>query len=262
MLPEGGLVRTRPFRDPHSSASLPALIGGGHRIKPGEISLAHHGVLFLDEFPEFARATLESLRAPLETGQTLVARANQHVTYPARFQLIAAMNPCRCGHLGEPDLECTKAPRCGADYQSKISGPMMDRIDMQVDVPPVRVSDLAGGGSGEKSAVVAARVAAVRAIQEERLRALDPALPVALNAYIDGKALESIAPLESDARALLNQAMERARLSARAYYRVLRVARTIADLGAIGHENQAKAGSALQKAHIAEALSYRRTALG
>lgn len=147
-LPEGGLLKHRPFRDPHHSASLPALIGGGQKAKPGEISLAHHGVLFLDELPEFARATLESLRQPLESGQALVARVNHHVTYPARFQLVAAMNPCRCGYLGDTEMECTKAPRCGVDYQAKISGPLLDRFDIQVDVPPVSVADLSAARCG------------------------------------------------------------------------------------------------------------------
>jgi len=250
-LPEGGLLRRRPFRDPHHSASLPSLIGGGHKVKPGEISLAHNGVLFLDELPEFARATLESLRQPLETGDALVARVNAHVKYPARFQLIAAMNPCRCGHLGDPDLECTKVPRCAADYQAKISGPMMDRIDMQVDVPAVKVSDL-DSASGETSAAVSERVAKTRQIQEARYNQYEDCT-YCVNAYVDGKILESIAPLEDTARDLLNITMESAKLSARAYYRVLRVARTIADMeGAPG---------ALNKAHIAEALSYRRVSL-
>lgn len=244
-LPEGGLVRTRPFRDPHHSASLPALIGGGHRVKPGEISLAHHGVLFLDELPEFARATLESLRQPLETGQALVARVNHHVTFPARFQLIAAMNPCRCGHLGDSSLECTKAPRCGADYQSKISGPLMDRIDLQVDVPAVKISDLNSLQKGESSVDVMERVVAARDLQHSRSSLL--------NAQADGKILEEIAPLEPDAKMFLDKAMEIAKFSARAYYRILRVARTIADLDP---GFPAKIG----KEHMAEALSYRRIA--
>lgn len=243
-LPEGGLLRHRPFRDPHHSASLPALVGGGHKVKPGEISLAHHGVLFLDELPEFARSTLESLRQPLETGDALVARANAHVTYPARFQLIAAMNPCRCGHLGDPDLECTKVPRCAADYQSKISGPMMDRIDMQVDVPAVQVADLSAQGA-ENSASVAVRVQAARDVQLAR--------EGGLNAHAQGENLEKITPMEAEAKALLDASMERAKLSARAYFRTLRVARTIADMdGAPG---------VLKKTHIAEALSYRRTSM-
>lgn len=255
-LPGGGLLKHRPFRDPHHSASLPALVGGGHRVKPGEISLAHHGVLFLDELPEFARSTLESLRQPLETGETLVARVNQHVRFPAQFQLIAAMNPCRCGHLGDEDLECTKAPRCGSDYQSKVSGPLMDRIDLQVDVPAVKVADLNQNYKSESSAVVAARMTAARQIQAERYQALLEDNPLMLNARADGKILEQIAPLEASAKDLLNRAMESAKFSARAYYRILRVARTIADLEAV------KSGSIspeINKNHVGQALNYRRT---
>ncbi len=242
-LPEGGLLRNRPFRDPHHSASLPALVGGGIKAKPGEISLAHHGVLFLDELPEFARPTLESLRQPLETGQAVVARAYHHVTYPARFQLIAAMNPCRCGHLGDPGLECTKAPRCAADYQAKISGPLLDRIDLQVDVPAVPVSALATAPAGEPSAAVAARVAAAREIQRVRQDG-------ALNAVLSPADIERNIVLQDDASDLLAQAAERLKLSARGYHRLLRVARTIADLSG--------GAEALTRTHIGEALSYRR----
>ncbi len=258
-LPEGGLIRNRPFRDPHHSASLPAMIGGGQRVKPGEISLAHHGVLFLDELPEFARATLESMRQPLETGHALVARVNSHVTFPARFQLIAAMNPCRCGHMGDPALECTKAPRCGGEYQSKISGPLMDRIDLQVDVPPVKVSDLNAIKPGETSAVVGSRVAAARAIQEQRFAGLADENPLFLNARADGKTLEAIAPMQPDAKALLDRAMDGAGFSARSYYRVLKVARTIADLEGVA---TGQIPAALGKGHVAEALNYRRVSLG
>lgn len=254
-LPGGGLLKQRPFRDPHHSASLPALVGGGHRVKPGEISLAHHGVLFLDELPEFARGTLESLRQPLETGEALVARANHHVRYPARFQLIAAMNPCRCGHLGEEDLECTKAPRCGADYQSRISGPLMDRIDLQVDVPAVKVSDLDSGTRGESSAEVARRVELARRVQAERFAKFAEENPLMLNARADGKILEEIAPLEPAAKEILNRAMESAKFSARAYYRLLRLARTIADLETV---ETGLAVKEIGRIHMAEALGYRR----
>ena len=138
----GRLIRTRPFRNPHHSASMAALTGGGLRVKPGEVSLAHLGVLFLDELPEFQRAVLDSLRQPLETGSVSVARANAHVTFPARVQLVAAMNPCCCGHLGDPALACSRAPRCAADYQAKVSGPLLDRIDLHVDVPAVSAADV------------------------------------------------------------------------------------------------------------------------
>lgn len=249
-LPDGGLIKTRPFRDPHHSASLPALVGGGQRVKPGEISLAHHGVLFLDELPEFARATLESLRQPLENGKAVVARVNQHVTYPARFQLIAAMNPCRCGHLGDPDFECTRAPRCAADYQAKISGPLLDRIDLQVDVPAVSIADLgAPQHDAENSATVGARVAAARSIQRARFEGRDD-MPAYLNAHIPASELEKIVLLQDDAHDFLNSAAEKLRLSARAYHRLLRVARTIADLDSGAAE--------IGKSHIAEALGYRR----
>ncbi|MBI1302109.1 MAG: YifB family Mg chelatase-like AAA ATPase [Alphaproteobacteria bacterium] len=250
VLPEGGLIRNRPFRSPHHSASQPALIGGGQKVKPGEISLAHHGVLFLDELPEFSRATLESLRQPLETGDALVARANAHIRYPARFQLIAAMNPCRCGYLGDPDLECTKAPRCGADYQSKISGPLMDRIDIHVDVPPVKVSDLQDAQKGESSETVAARVKHARNLQEKRYKAMNMVAPSMVNANADGEILASVTGMDEDTRNLLNRAVEQAKLSARGYYRILRVARTIADLNG-GAEK-------LSKNDVSEAISYRR----
>lgn len=247
-LPEGGLMRTRPFRDPHHSASLPALVGGGHKIRPGEISLAHRGVLFLDELPEFARGTLESLRQPLETGSVMVARANGHITFPARFQLVAAMNPCRCGNLGDPELECTKAPRCAGDYQSKLSGPLLDRIDLHIDVGAVSLSDL-GQSGGETSKEVGARVAACRKIQQSRYESLGHA-DVLCNAQANSDLLEQVAVMEDAARAMFHQAAERLKLSARAYHRLLRVARTIADL-----DNGA---AVITKTHVAEALSYRR----
>ena len=254
-LPDGGLLKHRPFRDPHHSASLPALIGGGHKVKPGEISLAHNGVLFLDELPEFARSTLESLRQPMETNEALVARVNSHVRYPAKFQLIAAMNPCRCGHLGDPDMECTKAPRCAGDYQAKVSGPMLDRMDLQVDVPAVSVSDL-NAQAAESSADVAVRVAKVRDVQQRRFEALGA--DIYLNAHVDGENLEKIAILSPDAKDLLDKSMETAKLSARGYYRILRVARTIADLDGV---NSGQILENIDKIHIAEALSMRRSVL-
>ncbi len=254
-LPDGGLLKTRPFRDPHHSASLPALIGGGQRVKPGEISLAHNGVLFLDELPEYARGTLEALRQPLESREALIARANAHVRYPAGFQMVAAMNPCRCGHLGDADLCCNKAPRCAGDYQAKVSGPMLDRMDLQVDVPAVSISDL-NAEKGEASAVVAQRVALAQALQTARYSALEG--DIKLNAQADGAALESVAVLAADAKDLLDRAMDSAKLSARGYFRVLRVARTIADLDSVV---SGQIIDKIGKNHIAEALSYRRAAL-
>jgi magnesium chelatase family protein len=248
----GRLLRTRPFRDPHHSASLAAMVGGGVRAKPGEVSLAHLGVLFLDELPEFARATLEALRQPMETGRVSVARANAHVTYPARFQLIAAMNPCRCGYLDDPAQACSRAPRCAADYQAKISGPLFDRIDLHMDVPQVDAADLALPPPAEGSAAVAARVAAARAAQGERYAGASVSgRPARCNADADGELLEKVAAPDADGHALLARAAERMRLSARGWHRVLRVARTLADLdGADG----------VKRIHVAEALSYRRSA--
>ena len=251
---EGGLVKARPFRDPHHSASLPALVGGGHKVKPGEISLAHRGVLFLDELPEFSRGTLEALRQPLETGTALVARANAHVTFPARFQLIAAMNPCRCGYLGDPELECTKAPRCGGDYQAKLSGPLLDRIDIQVEVGAVSITDLAEKGDGEGSSAARGRVERARARQMERYAALgEKGAGIFINAHADSELIEGLAPLAGSARTMFVQAAERLKLSARAYHRLLKVALTIADLAGAPEITQA---------HVAEALSYRRLRVG
>jgi magnesium chelatase family protein len=243
----GRLTRARPFRSPHHSASMAALTGGGLKVKPGEVSLAHLGVLFLDELPEFQRAVLDSLRQPLEAGIISVARANAHVTFPARVQLIAAMNPCRCGHLGDASLACARAPRCAADYQAKVSGPLLDRIDLHVEVAAVTAADLVLPTPAEGSAEVAARVAAARAVQADRYADHG----VRTNAEVDGALLDAVATPDEAGRALLAQAASAMRMSARGYTRVLRTARTIADLAG---------GDGVRRVHVAEALSYRRRA--
>jgi len=247
---EGGrLLRIRPFRDPHHSASLAALAGGGIRAKPGEISLAHLGVLFLDELPEFPRPTLEALRQPLETGRIAIARANAHVTYPARVQFIAAMNPCRCGYLDDPALACARAPKCAMDYQSKISGPLFDRIDCHVEVAAVSPADLSLPPPAEGSNDVALRVSIARERQTARYRDLPADRRPRTNAEADGTLLEEIAAPDTQGRDLLTEAAGHMRLTARGYHRVLRVARTLADL---------EGAASVRRLHIAEALSYRR----
>jgi magnesium chelatase family protein len=246
-LNEGKLIRTRPFRDPHHSASMPALVGGGLKAQPGEISLAHHGVLFLDELPEFARATLEALRQPLESGKTTVARANAHVTYPSRIQLIAAMNPCRCGYISDASRACSRAPKCAIDYQAKISGPLFDRIDLHVDVPEVSAADLTRTATGETSATIAERVKKARTSQQIRYEALETSFR--LNAHIDGELLEKVALPDDAGQKILKEAAEKFKLSARGYRRVLRVSRTLADMSD---------SPSVSAEHIAEALSYRR----
>jgi magnesium chelatase family protein len=247
---EGGRISLkRPFRNPHHSASMPALVGGGNRVRPGEVSLAHLGVLFLDELPEFSRQALDSLRQPLETGQAVVARAQAHVTFPARLQLVAAMNPCRCGHLDDPALACARAPKCAGEYQSRVSGPMLDRIDIHIDVPAVSAADLTLPPPAEGSEEVATRVARARRIQRERLQDLDAPATVRTNADTDGDLLTKVATPDRDGQTLLTEAVDKMKLTARGYHRMLRVARTLADL---------EGAATITRTHVAEALGYRR----
>lgn len=245
LLTEGGISRTRPFREPHHTASMAAIIGGGRGAKPGEVSLAHNGVLFLDEFPEFARNTLETLRQPIETGYVTVARANAHVRYPCRFMLVAAANPCKCGHLTDPAQACSRAPICGEDYLGRISGPLLDRFDLRIEVPPVSYQDLDIPAGGPSSAEIRQNVLRARAVQAQRFQKTPN---LRSNADAHGEILEQIARPDSDGQSLLSQVAERFHLSARGYHRVLRVARTIADLD--GAEN-------VLRHHIAEAASFR-----
>ncbi|MFT5870142.1 MAG: magnesium chelatase family protein [Paracoccaceae bacterium] len=246
LLDEGGISRTRPYRAPHHTASMAAIVGGGRSAKPGEISLAHNGVLFLDEFPEYPRAVLETLRQPIETGDVVVARANAHVTYPCKFLLVAAANPCRCGHLYDADQACGRAPLCGEDYMGKISGPLMDRFDLRIEVPPVAYADLDLPASGPTTAEVTARVAQARAWQTARFEQMN--VPIRVNADAQGQILDDIATPDPEGRALLQKAAEKFRLSARGYHRILRVARTIADLDGVADVGADQ---------VAEAISYR-----
>jgi magnesium chelatase family protein len=250
LLHDGRLTERRPFRNPHHATSVAAMVGGGQYARPGEVSLAHKGVLFLDELPEFGRAVLESLRAPLELGRITVARANHHVTYPARFQMVAAMNPCRCGFLDNPVLACARAPRCAREYQARISGPLFDRIDLHVEVPALSPIEMSAPVPGEPRRAIAARVARAREFQAERFaQANEPELRT--NAEAEGELLDKIATPDGAGRELLLRATERMHLTARGYHRVLRVARTIADLDGTAH---------ISRGHIAEALSFRRIA--
>lgn len=245
LIDEGGLTRQRPFQEPHHTASMAAIVGGGKRAKPGQISMAHNGVLFMDEFPEFARPVLETLRQPIESGEVVIARANAHVRYPCRFLLIAAANPCRCGYMTEPARACARAPICGDDYLGRISGPLMDRFDLRVEVPPVSFADLDLPPAGDSSVTVAARVAAARDVQAQRFAAHPK---VTVNADMAGALLDEAAAPDAEGKEMLLKAADRFGLTARGYHRVLRVARTIADLDGDAH---------VGAPHIAEALSYR-----
>lgn len=245
LLSEGGISRVRPFREPHHTASMAAIVGGGKGAKPGEISLAHNGVLFMDEFPEFPRAVLETLRQPIETGDVVVARANAHIRYPCKFLLVAAANPCKCGYLTDPARACARVPLCGEDYLGRISGPLMDRFDLRVDVPPVAYTDLDLPATGEHSSVVAARVDAARQVQARRF-ADHP--NVRVNADMEGALLEEVASPDDASRSLLARVADRFGLTARGYHRILRVARTIADLDG---------AAVVRQPHVAEAVSYR-----
>ncbi len=247
-LENGQISSRRPFRNPHHSASQAAMIGGGLRVRPGEVSLAHKGVLFLDELPEFAARVLEALRQPIESGEAVIARANHHVTYPARFQLVAAMNPCHCGMAGTPGHICARGAKCEELYRARLSGPLLDRIDLTIEVPAVSAHDLIAPATGEASAVVAARVEQARNIQRRRFEELGRP-EVASNGEAPAPLIESCAEMEAGARALLSEAADRLSLSARSYFKILRIARTLADLDA---------SRDLRRAHIAEALAYRR----
>ncbi|QUS36659.1 YifB family Mg chelatase-like AAA ATPase [Falsirhodobacter algicola] len=240
----GGIRRQRPFRAPHHTASAAAITGGGRGAHPGEMSLAHNGVLFLDELPEFPRAVLETLRQPIETGEIVVARAAAHIRYPCRFLLVAAANPCRCGYMSDAARACARAPACGEDYLGRVSGPLLDRFDMRLDVPSVAWSDLDAPAAGEDTATVAARVAAARAVQARRFDGHG----IRTNSEAEGALLDAVATPDAEGRALLARVADRFGLSARGYHRVLRVARTIADLDA---------SAEVRQPHIAEAVGYR-----
>ena len=243
----GKLSDRRPFRTPHHSATMAALVGGGLRAKPGEASLAHHGILFLDEFPEFSPQVLDTLRQPLETGECVIARANHRVTYPASIQLVAAMNPCRCGMAGQLGDTCARGPKCVSDYQGRISGPLMDRIDIRIDVPAVSAADLIRPRPAEASAIVARRVAAARERQRERFQ--EAGVPQVLtNARCSTALIEKIAEPDAAGLQLLRDAAEKLKSSARGYHRVLKVARTLADLDG---------SDTVGRIHLAEAISYR-----
>lgn len=246
LLGSDGIQSTRPFREPHHTASMAAIVGGGKGAKPGEISLAHNGILFLDELPEFPRHVLETLRQPLETGEIMISRANAHVKYPCKFSLIAAANPCKCGFMTDPDQACGRAPNCGADYLGRISGPLMDRFDLRIEAPAVRFQDLALPADGERNQSIAKRVLTARQLQETRFRQTN----IATNSDLKGDAMDQLCVLSEDAKTYLQAAAQKLNLTARGYHRVMRVARTIADLEQL---------EGLERHHVGEAISFRHT---
>ena len=246
----GQLSAARPFRSPHHSASMAAMVGGGIKPRPGEVALAHNGVLFLDELPEFTPQVLDSLRQPLESGETSIARVNHRITWPSAFQLIAAMNPCRCGVATNPGESCRRGPKCAADYQARISGPFLDRIDIRMDVPAVSAMDLLLPAPDEGTDEIAERVKAARHIQSERYKSLGRP-DISTNAACPVSLLDEITKSDAAGLGLLRQAAESLQFSARGYHRILKVARTLADLSG---------SDILTKIHLAEALSYRTSA--
>lgn len=246
LLGSDGIQSTRPFREPHHTASMAAIVGGGKGAKPGEISLAHNGILFLDELPEFPRHVLETLRQPLETREIMISRANAHVKYPCKFSLIAAANPCKCGFMTDPDQASGRAPNCGADYLGRMSGPLMDRFDLRIEVPAVRFQDLALPADGERSQSIAKRVLTARQLQETRFRQTN----IATNSDLKGDAMDQLCVLSEDAKTYLQAAAEKLNLTARGYHRVMRVARTIADLEQL---------EGVERHHVGEAISFRHT---
>lgn len=245
-LADGKLSSARPFRTPHHSASMAAMVGGGLRARPGEVSMAHNGVLFLDEFPEFSPQVLDSLRQPLESGECVIARANHRVSYPSQLQLVAAMNPCRCGMAGQPGHSCRRGQRCAADYQARISGPLLDRIDLRVEVPAVAADEFMAPQSGESSSLIAARVEQARHIQAERYG--KHGLTHLTNSQASNTEIEQVAKLHPKGKSLLLDVANARKISARGFHRILKLSRTLADIDA---------AETIDRIHVAEAISYR-----